>query len=204
LGRIDAPEAKRAIESLTEFQIKRRTESSPPPERKLDGRYRRRRQMKWDCTCCWLRPAVRFEITRGRVPGHGETPPGVPNSASRSEARRRRQAMRSSSEIIGASRSEAPEEMIFLFARRGSEALGWKSEARRLQRSFQEGPWNIGWLWLSGQAPIVERQASLREAQSIRWSVSSSEGAVGWEATPELVSLDFVEEVPRDLDDEDR
>ena len=42
----------------------------------------------------------------------------------------------------------------------------------------------------SRQAERIERPANLREAQSSRQSGSSHEGAVRWEATPELVSQD--------------
>jgi hypothetical protein len=47
-------------------------------------------------------------------------------------------------------------------------------------------------LELGSQAvrPDSERQANPREAQSSRGQGSSSEGAVGWKATPELVSQD--------------
>jgi hypothetical protein len=41
-------------------------------------------------------------------------------------------------------------------------------------------------------------------AQSGKRSVSSSEGVVRWEATPELVNLDFTEAILRDQDHENR
>lgn len=102
-------------------------------------------------------------------------------------AGRQCQALRSGS---GASRDEAPEESSSL-ARRG---FRWSSD--RWKRSgtqewlTQEGPWNIGRFWLSGQAGRVERPVILRVAGRVGRFGSSQEGVVWWEATPELVSQD--------------
>ena len=123
----------------------------------------------------------------------GAASPKVPISAGR-------QCRRSFGNGSGASREEAPEESVFLKrdAVPGLPDLlrkAWKFGERSgtQEGPTQEGPRNIGWLWLC-QAPVVERQANPRVAQSGKRSVSSSEGVVRWKATPELVSLDFWEE----------
>jgi hypothetical protein len=51
----------------------------------------------------------------------------------------RRQAMRCSSERFGASREEAPEELIFPLARRGSEVFGRKDKAGRQSGQPKKG-----------------------------------------------------------------
>ena len=80
--------------------------------------------------------------------------------------------------LSGASREEAPEELIFL-KRDAAPTLPRKREEQSgtQEWSTQEGPRNIGRFWPSGQAPIVERQASLRVAQSTRRSGSSFGGS---------------------------
>ena len=51
----------------------------------------------------------------------------------------RRQAMRSPSGFFGASREEAPEELIFPLARRGSEVFGRKDKAGRQSGQPKKG-----------------------------------------------------------------
>ena len=115
----------------------------------------------------------------------GAVSPQVPISAGR-------QCRGSFGSGSGASREEAPEESIFLKrdAVRSTSVRRAKRDARVVDpRRAAEHRTVFARSFGSRQAGSVERSAILRVVIVGR-SGSSSEGAVGWKATPELVSQD--------------
>src|SRR4029079_17242143 len=99
--------------------------------------------------------------------------------------------------FLSASREEAPDVLTILKRDAAPEGLRIGGERSGTQEwSAQEGPRNTEWFWLRGTSVPeagLERpkdQRTFGPRSQVGGSGSSREGAVRWDATPELVSQD--------------
>ena len=108
-----------------------------------------------------------------------------------------RQLRRAFGFLSGPAGKRAPEESIFL--KRDAVPGGFRIFGERSgtqEGSTQEGPRNIGRFWLRGTSVPDAGPEGSKDQRTFGWrsrvgqSGSSHEGAVRWDATPELVSQD--------------